>query len=472
MLHCRSREPPEQSRPKLTDPPKPKKSNSPPPPAAKTSPVEETKAPPPGFLTQPTQPPLTSSTMGTVPLALLSSGQAYNWSSFDPYGGMSKTAETPHLVLSGGHFTNFQQPRPELSTSSMNPPPGFTFSLAKETKTTKTTETEWPDLTGGTVPNVSMFPPSVSQQPVLGNITAAVMNANQNQEPNLQSELSFPSIDSVPISSSAASDQTWPFALETVANPPRTEQSKLLKFAVAATNSSSSKSSYSGSSSSRSIPVGYQSVPPQMGVLDFSSQNFPPMTSAPMIIGGSGVLGGANQNDFSTKPTTPSTESSIRSKQSQLIEKVRQSLGYDKDKFTRFKTLMGWYKNSEVSVEEFKAQCLALFGGNQWMEIGPQLAEVMPNPEKKNELLSSFGVRSGVAKSVAMTTSSSAKSRRRVPASVPSVWGTGPVVPVRTNNYNAMSTARLSHEEYPTLGSAVHQPKPLPQPTPWNVVIQ
>lgn len=473
-MPCRSREPPEQSRPKPADPPKPKKSDtSPLPPAAKTSPVEETKAPPPGFLTQPTQPLLTSSALqGTTPLALLSSGQSYNWSSFDPYGGMTKTMETPHLVLGGGYLPDFQQPRSELLTSTMNPPPGFTFSRPEETKMTETSETEWPDLTSGTVPSVSMFPPNVSEQPVLGNITAAVMNANQNREPNLLSESSFPSLGSVPISSSASSDQTWQYALETVPNPPRSEQSKLLKFAVAATNSSSSTSSCSGSLASRSIPASYQSVPvTQVGVLDFSSQNFPPMTSAPVVIGGSRMLGGANQNDFNTKPTTLSTDTSLkRSKQSQLIEKVRKSLDYDKDKFTRFKTLMGWYKNSEISVEEFKAQSMALFGSYQWRETGPVLAEMMPNPEKKNELLSSFGARSGVTKNV--TTTSSAKSRKRVPASVPFVWGTGPVAPVRTNNYNAMSTARLSHEEYPTLGSSMHQPKPLPQPTPWNVVIQ
>ena len=470
VMHCRSREPPDQNRPKPADPPQPKMSNTPPPPpAAKTSPVEETKAPPPGFLTQPTMPPSTSSALqGTTPLALLSSGQSYNWSSFDPYGDVTKMSETPHLVLGGRYLTDFQQPGSELLTS-MNPPPGFTFSHPEETKTTKT---EWPDLTGGTVPSVSMFPPNVSEQPVLGNITAAVMNANQNREPNLISETSFPSLGSVPISSSASSDQTWQLALETVPNPPRSEQSKLLKFAVAATNSSSSTSSYSGSLVSRSSPASYQSVPAtQVGVLDFSSQNFPPMASAPVVIGGSEMLGGTNQNDFNTKPTTLSTEaSSKKSKQSQLIEKVRKSLGYDKDRFTRFKTLMGWYKNSEISVEEFKAQSLALFGSYQWREIGPELASMMPNPEKKNELLSSFGARSGVPKNV--TTTSSARSRKRVPASVPSVWGTGPVAPIRTNNYNAMSTARLSHDEYPTLGSSMHQPKPLPQPTPWNVVIQ
>ena len=381
-------------------------------------------------------------------------------------------SETPHLVLSRGLFTtNMQQPRSELSTSTMNPPPGFSFSHVEETKTATDTTDEWPDLTGGTIPSESMFLPSISQQP-LGNITAAVMNANQNQEPNLQSELSFPSLGSVPISTSS-SDQTWPFALDTVANPPRSEESKLLKFAVAATNSSNA-SSYSGSISSRPIPADYPSMPPQMGVLDFSSQNFPPMmTSVPMNIEGTGVLGGANQNDFSTKSTTPSTDSSIRrSMQSQLIERVRKLLDYDKDKFTYFKTLMGWYKNGEITVEEFKARCLGLFGSNQWIEIGPDLAEMMPNPEKKNELLSSFGVRSGVAKGVTSTIISSAKSRKRVPACVPSVWGTGPVAPVRTSNYNSMSSARLSHEEYPTLGSAVHQPKPIPQPTPWNVVIQ
>ena len=459
MIHCRSRE---QSRPKPSDPPKPKKSDTPSP--AKTSPVEETRAPPPGFLAQPTQPPSTSGAVqhGSTPLALLSSGQSYNWSSFDPYGDIDKTSETPHLVLGGGFPNTFQRPpKSELMTSTTNPPPGFSFSRPEETKTTETSENEWPDLSGGTVPSVSMFPSSVSE-PVLGNITAAVMNANQNREPNLLSESSFPSLHSVPISSSASSDQTWQFALETVPDPPRSEQSKLLKFAVAATNSSSSVSNYSAPTP---IPVPQRPLPPttQVGFSDFSSQNFPPMTSCHVV--GGGEIHNRNES------TIVSTESSTkRSKQSQLIEKVRKSLDYNKDKFTHFKTLMGWYKNNEISVEEFKAQSLVLFGSNQWRKIGPEVAEMMPNIEKKNELLSSFGVRSRVAKNA--TATNYAKSRKRVPASVPSVWGTGPVAPVRTSNYNTMSTVRLSHEEYPTLGSAVHQPKPLPQPTPWNVVIQ
>ena len=463
MIQCRSRE---QSRPKPSDPPKPKKSDTPLP--AKTSPVEETRAPPPGFLTHPTQPPSISSATqhSTTPLALLSSGQSYNWSSFDPYGDIAKTSETPHLVLGGGFPDTFQRPpKSDLMTSTTNPPPGFNFSRPEDTKTTETSETEWPDLTGGTVPSVNMFPLSVSE-PVLGNITAAVMNANQNREPNLPSESSFPSLRSVPISSSASSDQTWQFALETVPDPPHSERSKLLKFAVAATNSSSSVSNYGGAPTP--TPVPQRPLPPttRVGFSDFSSQNFPPMTSS-HVVGGGEILGGANRNES----TFVSAESfTKRSKQSQLIEKVRKSLDYDKDKFTRFKTLMGWYKNNEISVEEFKAQSLVLFGSNQWREIGPEVAEMMPNIEKKNELLSSFGVRSRVAKNA--TATSYAKSRKRVPVSVPSVWGTGPVAPVRTSNYNTMSTARLSHEEYPTLGSAVHQPKPLPQPTPWNVVMQ
>ena len=466
MIHRRNREPPEQSKPKPPDPPKtnPKIKNSNTSSPANSSPVEETKAAPPGFPTQPTQPPSTSSAVpGITPLSLLSSGHSFNWSSFDPYGGMTKASETPHLMLGGDFLTTYQQPKSKLLTSAMNPPPGFRL---EESRTIESSESEWPDLSGGAVPGVSMFsPPSVLQQPVLGNITAAVMNANQNREPNLLSESSFPSLGSVPISSSASSDQTWQFALETVPNPPRSERSKLLKFAVAATNSGNGSSGYSGSVAPTSVPAAQQSVPPaQTGFLDFSSQNFPPMTSTPAVVEGSEMLGGPNRNVSTTLSIEPCTK---RSKQSQVIEKVRKSLDYNKDGFTRFKTLMGWYKNSEISVEEFKAQSLVLFGSNQWREIGPELAEMMPNTEKKNELLSSFGVRSGMAKNVAAT-----KSRKRVSASVPSVWGAGPVAPVRTNNYNAMSSALLNQEEYPTLGSSMHQRKPLPQPATWNVVIQ
>ena len=316
MIHCRSREQAEPSRPKPVDPPKPKKS-SPPLPPTKTSPVDETKVPPPGFLTQPVQPPSSTTAIGSTPLALCSSGQGYNWSSFDPYGDVTNTSETLHPVLGGELLpNNFKQPaRSELSISTTNPPPGFTFPCAEEPKKTETTETEWPDLTSGTVPTVSIFPPRILEQPVLGNITAAVMNVNQNREPNLLSESSFPSLGTVPNPTSASSDQVWPFVLETV-DPPHSEQSKLLKFAVAATNSSSSTSGYSGplSSSSRSIPAPYQATPAQWGgsALQLSSQNFPPMTLAPVMVGGSEMLGGSNQNDFNEKSTTVSTESSMR----------------------------------------------------------------------------------------------------------------------------------------------------------------
>lgn len=420
--------------------------------STKTLPIEETKAPP-GFAGQ-----ACTASGSTVPLAILSGGQGYEWGhSFDPYGGVTNLPETvnPTVSESSGLFSSTTC---ELLPFT-NPPPGF--SVARSSESDLKVETEWPDLSGGGVPTSDLFPPRMSEQPILCNITSAVMNANQNQlrVPNLQSESSFPCLGSNEMDATSPND-TSPLALQTL-NPVHSEQSKLLKLAVAATTSTDSRS-HGWSIGTR---PNYQAAA-QLDSFNLSSQNFPLMSAAPVTDGSSSVVSGiTNQNNYvpSEKPSS-STEASLRkSRQSQIIEKVRKTFDYDRERFTHFKTLMGWYKNGEITVEEFKAQCLRLFG-NKWKEIGPELAEMMPSHEKKNELLSSFGIRSASRKNMATTT----KSRRKSPVTVSSVWGVGPMAPVC--NFNTISTG-LSHDEYPTLGSAMNQSKTVPQPTPWNVVI-
>ena len=433
-IFYRTREQLELSKPKPSDASKPKKPSPPPP---KTSPTEETKAPP-GFGGQP---PRTAAS--TAHFAILSGGQKYEGrSTFDPYGAVPDVhvpSETlnpvPHdsssRLVSG---VSISSSRSEPS-HVVNPPPGF--DLAKNTFTLQQVEeTEWPDLSGAE-PN--LLPPK--PPPLVGNVSAAVMNTNK--QPILLSESSFPTLAGPPpatTTTTSSSSSSWPPLSHTQSSAPPSERSKLLKSAVAATSTS-------GHGIDPGSAPSYKAAT-QLDTVELSSQNFPPMSSAPVIVSGSDVLSG-NQNNYvpSEDKSTSTTDVSVKkSKQSQMIEKVRKAFDYDKEKFTRFKTLMGWYKNGEITVAEFKAQSSLLFG-NKWREIGPEIAEMMPNHEKKNELLSSFGIRSGGGKRA----TSSAKSRRCVPVTTPSVWGTGPAVPVR--NFNTMSTG-LSHDEYPTLGQS------------------
>ena len=455
------------TRPKPANGPRslPKKSSPPSPP--KISPMEETKAPP-GFVSQ----PLASTNTALVPtsFALISGVQGYDGGRmFDPYRGIC-VQETVHPVLVANTGLN-----PGLVPL---PPPGFNFptnTSSTQPQQKPLEETEWPDLTGSCVTDPSVYPSRVSEPPVLGNISAAVMNANK--QPDLMSQSSFPSlvsgVEPITITSLAGNMMSHDIqCLDAEPPPPPSasqQESKLLKLAVAATSSNSSSSS-SGSYSSGST-LSYHTAATQLDSFDLSPENFPPMvTSAPVIISG-----GHNQNNNPSveKVISSSTMevSSKRSKQSQILERVRKALGYDAEKFTHFKTLMGWYKNGEIKVEEFKVQCHMLFG-TKWKDFGPELAEMMPSQEKKNELLSSFGIRLAGRKNHMMTTTTSSKSRRRAPVvttSSTSGWGPGPRSVGPVCNFNTMSTG-LSHDDYPTLGSTTMNQRKTP--TPWNVVIQ
>lgn len=464
FLHYRSRE---VVKPKPAEPPKN-------PPPKTNSPVEEAKAPP-GFERKP-QPPNTANELTAI--TTLSNTIVHN--TFDPYGGATITSETlnPPPGIPSAPVNSSSTERVAFA----NPPPGF---ASKNVQQAQQKENEWPDLTETQTTETSLFPLGIPTQPVMGNIASAVMNASKHPSNlfvtsvsanstssssiNLRSESSFPSLGAMPVSTSALSvqseasfpslsNQPMSTSSELVARtlvPPHAQQSKLLKFAVAATTSDNTSWSSGGSA-----PSTYQVAVQSGRSIDLSSQNFPPMVgTASDVTSGGSVPKTTNQNDrVASGKRSPTSEK--KSKQSQVIEKVRKALGYSKEEFTRFKTLMGWYKNGEITVQEFKAQCVVLFG-SKWREIGPEVAEVMPDQEKKNELLSSFGIRSETGKSM--------KSQKRAPVSTPSVWGTGPAVPV--HNYNRMYTG-VSSEDYPTLSSAANQPKVLPQPTPWNVVIQ
>lgn len=95
----------------------------------------------------------------------------------------------------------------------------------------------------------------------------------------------------------------------------------------------------------------------------------------------------------SSNPTYTATASgmvppqSSKNKEESVVSQVREALNYDREKFNHFRNLSGWYRNSEITVQEYVLRCRQLFGEGKWMMVGPQLAQVMPIEGKRNELV-------------------------------------------------------------------------------------
>ena len=92
----------------------------------------------------------------------------------------------------------------------------------------------------------------------------------------------------------------------------------------------------------------------------------------------------ANQAYPTTSITVPNL--SKRSKEEYVIDQVREALNYDREKFSQFRNLSGWYRNSEITAKDYVMHCRQLFGEGMWMVVGPQLAQVMPIESKRVEL--------------------------------------------------------------------------------------
>ena len=99
------------------------------------------------------------------------------------------------------------------------------------------------------------------------------------------------------------------------------------------------------------------------------------------------------QDQIYSAPSAPATTNQAttvivpgRLKEDYVIDQVRQALNYDREKFNFFRNLSGWYRNSEITVQEYVMRCRQLFGEGMWMAVGPQLAQVMPIESKRREL--------------------------------------------------------------------------------------
>ena len=287
-----------------------------------------------------------------------------------------------------------------LKSSYLDRPPGFEPVVPSIISVSKPV-TEWPDLTGPELKKST----ELLQQPFSICYTAHV-SAPSLPFGNLSSDTAFPALGE------QATTSSFPSALDYGS----------MTFELKPT------------STPQYVPVRRQhQLPTDIPAL--SHQAFPPVgvDYSPLTM--------------STEPVSTSTTSSSSTAKKKIVSPVilniRQALGHDKDKFTQFKTLSGWYKSNEITIHEYAAQCSQLFGSS-WVKIGPQLAELMPEQVKKTELTSLFknqpkGSKNGYT--------------RQQPASV---W----VPPVAPKNKNAVSLTSqvLSDKDYPTLSAAANQP--------------
>ena len=175
-----------------------------------------------------------------------------------------------------------------------------------------------------------------------------------------------------------------------------------------------------------------------------------------------------NQAFPATSIMVPSLES--RLKEDYVIDQVRQALNYDREKFNYFRNLSGWYRNSEITVEEYAMRCRQLFGEGMWMAVGPQLAQVMPIESKRSELTKLLEPHSSSSSSIFPPTFPSAFPPFDVQAT--STWAA--VSQPKTNQQNVMHQQTRwgedhrrmvpnwqSEVEYPTLQSSG-------MPQPWK----
>lgn len=187
----------------------------------------------------------------------------------------------------------------------------------------------------------------------------------------------------------------------------------------------------------------------QLGGGGFPSSQAPPpgfSQSAPLL--GSQVSGSGPQTD-------------LRTVEIQVIKNVRRVLDNDQAKFMQFKTLSGWYRNSEISAAEYVKQCSELFG-DTWSDVGPQIAHVMPIEEKRRELLSLFDC-------PAALDGGAKKKRKGKGSKVSAAYGGGGALQwPRGGGGGGGTYPMLSEDDYPSLRSAAGRSGSGKMPGPWN----
>ena len=196
------------------------------------------------------------------------------------------------------------------------------------------------------------------------------------------------------------------------------------------------------------------------GVSASSSKAYPPLSSDP------------------TADAAGSTSSVKSSGGSKVFEDIRKALDYDKEKFKDFQSLSGLFRSGRMTLIDYNTRCKELFG-LRWSEIGPLVAKVMPQGEKRDELQDLFSGWATGGISSAKKKKKSGKTKKAL--SAPSAWtgGSGDVEEQqkwekqggRRPSKPGRSSHIVSEDEYPSLSTASKLPQPPKSNNAWNLPV-
>ena len=137
---------------------------------------------------------------------------------------------------------------------------------------------------------------------------------------------------------------------------------------------------------------------------------------------------------------------SVQERNQALVDKIRGLLGYDKSKFDEFKALSGKFRQNACTATEYYSHCCELFGSN-FSQVFSELVDLLPDPERKKELLIAHQDAKITAKQQGEHKSKAGKSHKKMAASA--VWQSGATawnVETKTND--------ISERDFPSLPAA------------------
>ena len=137
---------------------------------------------------------------------------------------------------------------------------------------------------------------------------------------------------------------------------------------------------------------------------------------------------------------------SVQERNQALVDKIRGLLGYDKSKFDEFKALSGKFRKSACTATEYYAHCCELFGSN-FSQVFSELVDLLPDPERKNELLIAHQDAKITAKQRGENKNKAGKSHKKM--ATPAAWQSGATawnMETKTND--------ISERDFPSLPAA------------------
>lgn len=210
------------------------------------------------------------------------------------------------------------------------------------------------------------------------------------------------------------------------------------------------------------IPPGFAAAarqPPLLSVPQQTSRTKPPPGFQPFSQIAKGKV---KENIAPVEDTTVSnpevkTSNSKQERNQMLIEKIRGLLGYDKTKFDEFKAVSGKFRKGDCSAAEYYAHCRDLFAAN-FSQVFSELVDLLPDEERKNELLSVHQD----AKVNAKRESSSRGKVGKASKKAPGVWqsqGTAWNVGMQSNGVSEMEFPSLPASSKKSFQPSYRSPK-------------